>query len=67
MQVVDKDAVEKPKGSALFDAVEKAVRSKQRYTMGQIEAIGTAAGARTKLGAAGFVSCACERYGQPAG
>jgi hypothetical protein len=63
MQIFDKDNIDRPKGSALFDAVDAAVRSKQRYTMGQIEAIARAAGARTTRGAAAYVSCACEKYG----
>lgn len=64
MRIVEKDSFDRPEGSALFDAVDKAVRSKQRYTMRQIEAIGKAAGARTRLGAADSVSCACAKYGQ---
>lgn len=63
MQVFDKGDIDGPKGSALFDAVDAAVRSKQRYTLGQIQAIAKAAGARTTLGKAASVSCACEKYG----
>ena len=63
MQIFEKGDIDRPKGGALFEAVDAAVRSKQRYTMGQIEAIARAAGARTKRGAATYVSCACEKYG----
>jgi hypothetical protein len=45
------------------DAVQAALESKQRYTMGQIQAIAREAGAKTKLGRATYQSCACDRYG----
>ena len=67
MRIVEAGDLDRPKGGALFDAVDRAVRSKQGYTMGQIQAIGRDAGARTKLGAAADVSCACRLYGQTAG
>jgi hypothetical protein len=63
MSVIDSDIHEKPKGGALFDAVDKAVRSKQAYTMGQIAGIAREAGAKVTQGPAAYVSCACERYG----
>jgi hypothetical protein len=47
----------------MFNAVFAALESRQRYTMGQIQAIARKAGAKTTLGAAGYVSCACERWG----
>lgn len=61
MQVFDKGNTSK--GAALFDTVDAAVRSKRRYTMGQIQAIAREAGAKTKLGQATSVSCACFKYG----
>ena len=67
MRIVEAGDLDRPRGGALFDAVDRAVRSKQGYTMGQIQAIGRDAGARTKLGAADDVSCACRLYGQTAG
>jgi hypothetical protein len=45
------------------DAVQAALDSKQRYKLGQILAIAREAGAKTKLGRATYVSCACDRYG----
>jgi hypothetical protein len=45
------------------DAVMAALESKQRYGMGQIQAIARQAGAKTKPGKATYVSCACDRYG----
>lgn len=66
MRIVETDDVDRPKGARLFETVERAVRSPQGYTMGQIEAMARQAGARTKLGAATQVSCACRKYGQPA-
>lgn len=45
------------------DAVTAALESKQRYGIGQIQAIARQAGAKTKLGKATYVSCACDRYG----
>jgi hypothetical protein len=45
------------------EAVTAAMESKQRYTMGQIQAIAREAGAKTKLGKATYISCACDRYG----
>lgn len=66
MRIVEKGDIDRPKGEKLFETVEKAVTSRQAYTMGQIEAMARQAGASTKLGAATHVSCACEKYGQPA-
>jgi hypothetical protein len=63
MQIFDDDKIDKPRGGALFDAVDKAVRSQQSYTMRQIEAIARKAGAKTVFGPASFTSCACEKYG----
>jgi hypothetical protein len=63
MQVFDDVNTDRPKGAALFDTVDRAVRSKQAYTMRQIEAIARKAGAKTVLGAASFRSCGCEKYG----
>jgi hypothetical protein len=45
------------------DAVQAALDSKQRYSMGQIQAIAREAGAKAKLGKATWQSCACDRYG----
>ena len=47
----------------LWDAVDAALESRQQYTMGQIQAIGRDAGAKTRLVKADYVSCGCERYG----
>jgi hypothetical protein len=48
---------------AMSDAVLAALESNQRYTMGQIQAIARQAGAKTRMGKAEYVSCACDRYG----
>jgi hypothetical protein len=45
------------------EAVQAALDSKQRYSMGQIQAIARQAGAKTRLGKATYQSCACDRYG----
>jgi hypothetical protein len=45
------------------DAVMAALESKQRYRMGQIQAIARDAGAKTKVGRAGYVSCGCTLFG----
>ncbi len=66
MQIVETDDIDRPKGAKLFETVEKAVMSRQAYSMGQIEAMARQAGARTKQGAATDVSCACRKYGRPA-
>jgi hypothetical protein len=63
MRIVDTDIVDKPKGGALFDVVEKAVQSKQRYTMGQIAGIARETGAKVNQRKASDVSCACKTYG----
>ncbi|MCU0829769.1 MAG: hypothetical protein MUE52_20915 [Tabrizicola sp.] len=47
----------------LDEAVQAALVSKQRYSMGQVQAIARDAGAKTKLGKATYVSCGCDRYG----
>jgi hypothetical protein len=48
---------------AMFDAVNAALDSKQRYTMRQIQVIARQAGAKTRMGRAEYVSCGCDRYG----
>jgi hypothetical protein len=45
------------------DAVQVAMESKQRYSMGQIQAIAREAGAKTKMGRATYVSCGCGLWG----
>jgi hypothetical protein len=45
------------------DAVQTALASKQRYTMGQIQAIAREARAKTQLAKAAYQSCACDRWG----
>lgn len=49
--------------TVLFDAVIGALESRQRYTMGQIQAIAREAGAKTRMGKAPYVSCGCDRWG----
>lgn len=58
------DLVEKwDQDEALIAAVEKALQSKRRYTMGQIAAIARENGARTRIAPLGYESCACATYG----
>jgi hypothetical protein len=58
------DLVEKwDRDEVLIAAVEKALQSQQRYTLGQIAAIARDAGARTKITTLPYESCACATYG----
>lgn len=48
---------------AVFDAVFEALESDKQYTMRQIGSIARAAGAKTSMGRADYLSCGCDRYG----
>lgn len=49
---------------ALHAAIDAALTSKRAYTMAQIGDIARKHGAKATIGAMGYESCACEKYGQ---